>query len=267
MPTPLPNWAGLQRLEAKVGAIANSSPLASANRFAQQQVAQTTTRTDPGTQARMAMQQTASPNQQYQQVADFKGKLSNTRQWSQQLTANAQQSAQQRRLAAQQSAVQSARAGSNKTSGQPVQAVDSSQFSGRTNSSVRQNIVKSAMSLLGTPYAWGGGGVNNRGSRGTGKGTQNVIGVDCSGLTSYAYGSIGVNLPRHSNSQTATGYKTTVKNAQPGDIIGWNRGGHVAIYLGNGQIIEAAKPGTVARVRSLGANEGVYAVRLRLPGE
>lgn len=137
-------------------------------------------------------------------------------------------------------------------------------------SGLRGKIVSSASSLLGTPYAWGGGGYNNRGSRGIGLGTTGVIGVDCSGLTSYAYGVIGVKIPRHSNTQTSFGVKTSIKNARPGDIVGWGPGGHVAIYAGNGYLIEAAKPGTRVRRRKIGNYDygrGVYAVRIRLPGE
>lgn len=264
MPTPLPNWAGLRRLEESVAKI---SPLASANRFSQQQTSKSAVRTDPGTQARTQIQSQSIPTG-VEQVSNFKGKLSQTRQWSQGITALTQQSSQQRRLDAQKAAVQAAGSrNGQRASQQSGPQLDAGSFSGRTNSSARQKIVQAAMSLQGTPYAWGGGGYNSRGTRGTGKGTQNVIGVDCSGLTSYAYGALGIKLPRYSNNQTASGYKTSVKNAQPGDIIGWNRGGHVAIYLGNGQIMEASRPGTKAKVRSLGANEGVFAVRLKLPGE
>lgn len=132
----------------------------------------------------------------------------------------------------------------------------------------RQKVVREAMGLLGTGYAWGGGGYGNRSSRGTGKGTQNVIGVDCSGLTSYAYSTLGIRLPRQSDQQLrSTGYKTKVQNLRPGDLVGWARGGHVAMYIGNGQIIESPKPGGHVRIRTLGSGDsraGVYGVALRL---
>lgn len=126
----------------------------------------------------------------------------------------------------------------------------------------RLKILENAASMIGTPYAWGGGGYGVRKSRGIGKGTENVIGVDCSGLTSYVYGKVGLKLPRHSNSQTAVGVKTKIDNAKPGDLVGWNRGGHVAIYVGNGYIIESPKPGHSVRLRKIGSNEGIYAVKL-----
>lgn len=138
-------------------------------------------------------------------------------------------------------------------------------------SGARAQLVRQAQSLLGTPYAWGGGGYGNRSSRGTGKGTQNVIGVDCSGLTSYVYGTIGVRIARQSDAQLRTsGYRTSINNLKPGDLVGWAKGGHVALYIGNGQIIEAPKPGSAVRVRSLGSydyNGGVYGVHVKLPGD
>lgn len=127
---------------------------------------------------------------------------------------------------------------------------------------VGSRIVKEALGMLGTPYAWGGGGIGVRSSRGTGKGTQNVIGVDCSGLTSYVYSKFGIKLPRHSNHQTQVGYRTNIKNARPGDIVGWAKGGHVAIYMGGGKIVESPRPGKRVRVRNLHSGDKVYAVRI-----
>lgn len=130
-------------------------------------------------------------------------------------------------------------------------------------SSARQNVVNSAMSLLGTPYAWGGGGIGNRGSRGIGMGTQNVIGVDCSGLTSYAYGTIGINLPRHSRTQlnSGGGVKVNISRAKPGDLIGWSDGrGHVGIYLGNGKMIHSPRPGSRVQIVNIYDTNLIYAV-------
>lgn len=131
---------------------------------------------------------------------------------------------------------------------------------------LRSRIVKTASSRLGTPYAWGGGGYGVFAGRGTGKGTQGVVGVDCSGLTSWVYSQYGIRLPRQSDAQLRTmGYKTSVQNARPGDLIGWNKGGHVAIYAGNGWLIESPKPGGKVQYRRVPA--GTFAVRLSLPGD
>lgn len=133
-----------------------------------------------------------------------------------------------------------------------------------TGNGDRDSIVKSALSLVGTPYELGG----NVGQAASGVYGRKVAGVDCSGLTSFAYRAVGINLPRHSRNQTQTGYRTSVKNAQPGDIIGWNQGGgvmgHVAIYLGNGMMVEAAKPGTKARVVPIWNAGSAFAVHLNI---
>lgn len=236
-----------------------------------------TNRLDPGVQSRSVRATPVDTQRDAQQVA-FRNQLTKYSDWSKNQTSvlRAGAIAKQAKRAAEQQAQQAQQmvrqpvggAAQRQQQQQPGQGANSyANYNPATNSSARQSIVKTALSYVGTPYAWGGGSATVRTSRGTGLGTQNVIGVDCSGLTSFAYNAIGVRIPRHSNSQTATGVRTNIKNAQPGDIVGWGRGGHVAIYIGNGQIVEAAKPGTQVRVRSLGANENVYAVRLRLPGE
>jgi len=130
----------------------------------------------------------------------------------------------------------------------------------------RAQLISAAESLLGTPYAWGGGGYGVRSSRGVGMGTQNVIGVDCSGLTSYAYSTLGIRLPRTARQQGTIGYRTAVRNLQPGDLVVYTNGKHVMMYLGNGQVIESPKPGGRVRIRSLG-NESVFGVHINLPGE
>lgn len=131
----------------------------------------------------------------------------------------------------------------------------------------RGKLLNYASGMIGTPYAWGGGGYGIKSSRGIGKGTQNVIGVDCSGLTSYVYGLIGVKLPRKSDAQLYQGVRTSISNARPGDLIGWKRGGHVAIYAGNGMMIESPKPGGHVRYRSIWDAGNAFAVRVQLPGD
>jgi len=119
-------------------------------------------------------------------------------------------------------------------------------------SGIRKQIVNTALGYQGIPYVWGG---------------KTPRGFDCSGLTSYVYRQFGINLPAWSNHQTQVGVRSHINNARPGDLVGWNKGGHVAIYIGNGKIMHSPRPGTVAQVRSLYPGEGVYAVRLSLPGD
>lgn len=119
-------------------------------------------------------------------------------------------------------------------------------------SNVRQGIISTAKKYLGTPYVWGG---------------KTPKGFDCSGLTSYVYRQYGIKLPAWSNHQTKTGVRSNISNARPGDLVGWNRGGHVGIYIGNGMLLHSPRPGRSVEIRPLRANEGAYAVRLSLPGD
>lgn len=84
--------------------------------------------------------------------------------------------------------------------------------------------VQAAMSQVGTPYVWGGTGAG---------------GFDCSGLTQWAWRQAGVELPRTAESQ-AVGRQVSAAELQPGDLVVWD--GHVAMYSGNGQMVEAGSP-------------------------
>lgn len=90
-------------------------------------------------------------------------------------------------------------------------------------------VVETAMQYLGYPYVWG---------------TQGPNSFDCSGFTSYIYGMFGVSLSASSYAQATVGYSVSLADAQPGDLFVAHGGGHVAIYMGNGQIIHASSPST-----------------------
>ena len=76
---------------------------------------------------------------------------------------------------------------------------------------------------------------------------------DCSGLTSAAWKSVGVSLPRSSRSQSGAGSYVSRSNLQPGDLVFfYSPVSHVALYAGNGQIIHAPRPGKVVEYAPLG---------------
>ena len=96
-------------------------------------------------------------------------------------------------------------------------------------SNVRVDLVNYALQFVGNRYVWGG--------------TSLTKGVDCSGFTMKVYQKYGISLPHHSGSQPSYGKKITRAQLQPGDLIFYASSGkidHVAIYIGNGQIVHAA---------------------------
>ncbi|MBO0607647.1 C40 family peptidase [Myceligenerans salitolerans] len=100
-------------------------------------------------------------------------------------------------------------------------------------SATGQQAVNLAMELVGTPYVLGGSTPSE--------------GLDCSGLITYVYGQLGISLPRTSSELRYAG--TVVADPQPGDIV-WTSG-HVALYAGNGMIVEAVQPGTPLRYTTM----------------
>ena len=98
--------------------------------------------------------------------------------------------------------------------------------------------VSEALKHVGKPYRWGGSGPDN---------------FDCSGLTSYAWRAAGVRLSHSAYSQYMETTRVPVDQIQPGDLLffGPNVAGihHNAMYIGNGQMVEASRTGTPIRVR------------------
>ncbi|MBD2765117.1 C40 family peptidase [Kocuria sp. cx-455] len=84
---------------------------------------------------------------------------------------------------------------------------------------------------------------------------------DCSGFTQWVYAQNGIDLPRVSWAQIAAG--TPTSNPQPGDLVSQNGGGHVGIYIGNGQMISALNPSQGTAVHSVNAMQldGYYTFR------
>lgn len=122
-------------------------------------------------------------------------------------------------------------------------------------SQARQAIIQSAQKYIGTPYSWGGGNTSGPTlGQGTGKYPKqatSTVGFDCSGLVQYAYARAGIQMPRVSYGQLKKGTRTSINNLSPGDLVGFGNGHHIAIYLGNGKIIEAQQTGTPVHIRTL----------------
>ncbi|MFB9904674.1 C40 family peptidase [Allokutzneria oryzae] len=93
--------------------------------------------------------------------------------------------------------------------------------------------VRNALSVLGTPYVWAA--------------SDPPRATDCSGLTKWAYGNAGLDLPRHSAAQ-AVGASVPPGQLLPGDLVVWR--GHVAMYIGNGQMVEAGDPVQIRPLRT-----------------
>jgi cell wall-associated NlpC family hydrolase len=114
-------------------------------------------------------------------------------------------------------------------------------------------VIQRALAQRGVPFLYGGGNAAGP-TRGTGL-KANVVGFDASGLIQYAYAGAGLRMPRTSGEQCNVGRKVALSQAKPGDLMCYGPGGtqSVAMYLGNGQMIEATEPGvTVSAARTSG---------------
>jgi len=109
------------------------------------------------------------------------------------------------------------------------------------------SVIAAGMSVLGTPYSWGGGSAAGP-SAGIDQGAG-TVGFDCSGLTSWVFATVGVALPRTAAGQEAVSRPTS--SPRPGDLVFFGAPGaayHVSIYLGGGQMLDAPHTGAVVRV-------------------
>lgn len=120
----------------------------------------------------------------------------------------------------------------------------------------RQKVLRNAQSYLGSPYVLGG---------------TTKQGIDCSGLVMNVYNKAGFDVTQHNatwQGQNIPGVRTTIDNLRPGDLVAWRDGSHIAVYAGNGKIIEAANPtvGTVQRTIWADPSQ-IFGIKLRLPGD
>lgn len=112
----------------------------------------------------------------------------------------------------------------------------------------RAQVIAYAKEKLGMNYVWGGE-------------SDNEGGYDCSGLLWYAFKKAGIDIPRVSMAQAERGKRTAIKDLEAGDFIAWENNAkqagadHIALYLGNGMILEAPRTGLKVRIRKLSASE------------
>ncbi|MCV7269898.1 NlpC/P60 family peptidoglycan endopeptidase RipA [Mycolicibacterium doricum] len=109
-------------------------------------------------------------------------------------------------------------------------------------------VIRRGMSQLGVPYSWGGGNASGP-SRGIDQGA-NTVGFDCSGLVLYMFAGVGIKLDHYSGSQYNAGRKIPSSQMRRGDLISYgpNASQHIAVYLGDGQMLEAPYTGSVVKV-------------------
>jgi cell wall-associated NlpC family hydrolase len=89
-------------------------------------------------------------------------------------------------------------------------------------------------------------------------GTNPKSGFDCSGFTRYVYKMAGKKIPRTSSAQRHSGKTVSRAHARPGDLVWFKDFRHVAIYAGNGYIIDAPKPGKKVTKRKLWTSHVKY---------
>lgn len=119
-------------------------------------------------------------------------------------------------------------------------------------SDIRVSICEYAKQFLGNRYVYGGSSLTK--------------GTDCSGFTMRVYQQFGISLPHSSRAQANMGTKISASEAKPGDLFFYGgRGGyinHVALYIGDGQVIHASSPKTGIRISSCNYRTPVKVVRI-----
>lgn len=142
-----------------------------------------------------------------------------------------QQEAQERvqqAQAAQLAAVQSQAVGATASTPEGASILPASPYGNQ--------VVQIAMSYLGVPYVWGG---------------ASPSGFDCSGLVMYAFAQLGISLPHSSYAMWDYGIPVPEDQLEPGDLVFFDDLGHVGLYIGGGEYVNAPYTGSVVSVASL----------------
>lgn len=121
--------------------------------------------------------------------------------------------------------------------------------SSTATSGTREQIVSYALQFVGNPYVYGGTSLTN--------------GADCSGFVMAVYRDCGYSIPRDSRSQAASGKEISLDQLKPGDLIFYSNGGainHVAMYIGNNQVVHASTAKTGIKISNYNYRTPVKAV-------
>lgn len=165
--------------------------------------------------------------------------------------AEAEAEAQRQQQAAAQSQSTTSNAQSTATTSKPSQTPapqPAAPLPPAPTNSNGSSIASFACQFVGNPYVYGGTSLTN--------------GADCSGFVQSVYANFGISLPRTSYAQASAGTQVSVSDLQPGDLLFYHGFGHVAIYIGNGQVVHASNRQTGIKISAYNYSTINKAVRI-----